>query len=153
MRVVADMVFTVAVISLAAGTVPEFQFGVRYIRSSANGTPVGIGGGGTGSGCLIGTCGRERNCACFLSAFFLKQPAGVDTPGARNHIQYIFSKEQEIVGKSNQREEIVRPGRTEDLNEDQHKIDQCEDPCFHWNDVQKQELGIGVECSVSQKQT
>ena len=41
MAVVADMIFAVAVVALAAGAVTEFQLRISYIRAAADGAPVG----------------------------------------------------------------------------------------------------------------
>ena len=54
MGMIADMVFTVAVIALAAGTVTEFQLRIAYISPAADGAFVGVVGLGLGNGGLVG---------------------------------------------------------------------------------------------------
>ena len=61
MRMVINVVLTIAVIALTPGAIPEFQLWVAYIRSSANGAAVGIGSFGCSGGCLIGACTGERD--------------------------------------------------------------------------------------------
>ena len=86
MSMVADMIFTIAVITIAATAVTEFQFGVAHIRASADSTLVRVRGFCLGGGRLMRTCGSERNGAGFLRRFFLEEFACFDTPGHRDHI-------------------------------------------------------------------
>ena len=82
MGVVVDMIFTVAVVALTAGAVPELQIGIRNICPTADGTAVGIRTFGLGNGCLVRACTGEGNhfgsllFLCFLS----EQPAGIGAP-------------------------------------------------------------------------
>ena len=68
MAVVADVVFTVAVVAVATGAIPEFQLGVTHIRSTAHRTTVGIWCSGPVDGCLIRAGGGEG----YGSGFFLR---------------------------------------------------------------------------------
>ena len=105
MRMIADVVLTVAVIALAAGTIPELKLRITYIRSSANRTAVGIGGFGSCCGCFIGTGAGERDylgpSRFFCWGYLSEKAPKICRPGYRDYIQNILAKEQEVVGKSN----------------------------------------------------
>ena len=87
MGVVADVVFAVAMVAVAAGAVAKFQLWVRDIRSSAYGAAVGIGLLDGGGGRLVGTGRGERDGFCFgglcLSA---EKAAQVCPPGHGDHV-------------------------------------------------------------------
>ena len=61
MRMVINVVLTIAVIALAPGAIPEFQLRIAYIRPSADGAAVSIGGLRRCGSCLIGACAGERD--------------------------------------------------------------------------------------------
>jgi hypothetical protein len=48
MAVIADMFLAIAIVALATGAIPEFQFRIADIRSAADGAAMGIGGFGCG---------------------------------------------------------------------------------------------------------
>ena len=54
MCMIADMVFTVAVVALTAGAITEFQFRIAHISPAADSAFVGIVGLGLGNGGLVG---------------------------------------------------------------------------------------------------
>ena len=102
---IVDVVLTVAVIALAAGTIPEFKLRITYIRSPTNRAAVCIGSFGSRCGCFIGAGAGEGDylgiIGFFCRANFSEKTTQICHPGYRNYIQNIFAKEQEIVGKSN----------------------------------------------------
>ena len=107
MFVVADMILTIAVISLAAGAVPEFQFRVRYIGATADSAPVGIIGFCVNGGLVGERDGSNNSCLCCWRC--LAGPlAEFCPPGQGEDIQNIPPHKQQIVGDSHQGEEIVR---------------------------------------------
>ena len=100
MGVIADMILAVAVITLAAGAVTEFQLRVGGVGSAADGAFVGVVCFGFGVGGLIGTGGREGDD--FAPGGGLSGgPSGVGPPAQRKNIDHIFSEEQEIVAQRN----------------------------------------------------
>lgn len=54
MRVIVDMILTVAVVALALGAVAEFQLRICYIGASADRAAVGVGGFRRGGGGFVG---------------------------------------------------------------------------------------------------
>ena len=151
---VADVILTVAVITAAAGTVTELKVGVADIGSAANSTPMGVRGFGCSGGCLIGT-GIEGNCfmlgvGCSIPCPF-GSAAGIDSPGLGQHIQHIRTKEQEIVGKGNDTEEIDGEGSGEKVQSNDGQIKQGEDPGFHRDDKEKKKMGIGIHGGISEE--
>ena len=107
MCMIADVIFAVAVISVAAGAVTEFQLRVGHIGSAADGTLVGVVffclGGSCGTGGSLG----EGDGACFLDRLLFEKSADLDPLCQRDHIQHVFAEEQEIVGDGDQREQII----------------------------------------------
>ena len=94
---IVDVVLAVAMIAVAAGTIPEFQIGIGYIGSAANTAFMCVGCFYFSSGGFVGSGGGEGNRAGFLCGFLFKQPFRVDAPSNRYHIENIFAKE-EVVG-------------------------------------------------------
>lgn len=124
MAVTVDMVFAVTVVPFAPGTVPEFQFRIGDVRSSTNGTAVGVGCGRCGRGCSVGSCIKgDRLCLLRLHTLFPEEPSGIDPPGHGNDIYHILAKEQEIVGKRNDREEIIGEREGNQVHQDDAQID------------------------------
>ena len=153
---VADVVFAVAVVAIAPGTVPEFQIGMGYVSSSADCTAMGVGSLRFGNCCLIGPCFRKRNnlgTFRLLLRFLSEQPPGVDTPGNRNDIQHILAKEEKIVGKGNNGEEVIGEGIEQQSVHHQRQIKQGEYPCFDRDDKKKKELRIWEKGGVTEEQT
>ena len=85
---IADVVFAVAVITVATGAVTEFQFRVGNISSSANGAAVGVGRFYTGVGSFIRAGGVELDGLFTGCAFgrFPEQTSCIDPPGHRDHV-------------------------------------------------------------------
>ena len=99
MLVIADVIFTVAVVSLTAGTVANFQLGIAEICTAANRTAVGVWGLHLSGGGFVGTGAGERNClvagadgVCLSCC-----PTGIGAPTEGYDIQNIFAEEQEVV--------------------------------------------------------
>ena len=157
MGMVADVIFAIAVVAIAAGTVAEFQIGVGYVGPSADRAAVGVWCLGCSDTCLIGTGIGELDDFCFLAAAgfgltLAEKPAGIGTPGHGNYVQHILTEEQEIVGKGNDGEQIGGEGTGEQIREYEYKIKQGKDPCFDGDNIKQQKMGIGIHGGISQEQ-
>ena len=155
MGVVADVIFAVAMIAAAAGAVTELQFRMTCIGATTDGTFVGIGC--LRLHCMLLICSRagERNNLRTLGralVILVEQPANFQTPGHGNHIQHICAKEQEIVCKRNDGEEIIGEGVCQQSVDSQQQIKQGEEPCFDGNDEKQQELCIGKHGGIAEEQ-
>lgn len=151
MRVVADMILTVAMIAFALGAVPEFQLRVGYIRSAADIAAVGVIGLWGGVSRFIGGGGELNHLGAGGGGFF-EQPPEIDPPGRGDHIQHIAAEEQEIVGKGDKREDIVGEFAAKNTDQNDCQIEQRKDPCLHRDDKQQQEIGIGIHGGKAQEQ-
>ena len=133
MGVVADVIFAVAVVTAAAGAVAEFQLRIGHIGTAADGALVSIGcfrlsdagfvraGAGEGDDLRLGGS-RLRGSA--------EQPAGIEPPGNRNHIQHILAEEQEVIGQGNNGEEIAGESIHQQTVNHQRQIHQGKDQAF-----------------------
>lgn len=164
MLVVADMVFAVAVVAIAAGAIAEFQLRMGNVRPAAEGAAVVIGGLGSGHRGLIRPGRGEGNDRGALGLgggllrLFLKQPSCVDPPAYREYVHHIFAEEQEIVQQCHQGEQPVGEGGDDKgaLNhiiKGNAQIKQGKNPSPHRDDEQKQKLGAGVQGGIGDKQT
>lgn len=155
MGMIADVILTVTVVAVAAGTVTEFQFRVSRIRTAADSTLMGIRCLGNCIGCFIGTRVGERYRFVLLGSLsFTEKPSGIHPPGQRKYVQSILTKEEKIVGQSDDGEDVVSgKGEAEHTQQDQNQIHQGENPSFDWDDEKQQELGIGIEGSVAEEET
>ena len=95
MLVIADVIFTVAVIPFTAGTIAKFQLGITEICTAANRTAVGVWGLHLSGGGFVGTGAGERNClvAGADGICLSRCPAGVGAPTQGYDIQNIFAEE------------------------------------------------------------
>lgn len=88
--VIVDMILTIAVVTVAPGTVTELQLGIRNIRSAADGTPVGIGCLGGCNRCLVRAgLGEGDDLGLLRAGFglpFPENPPHVQPPGNGDHI-------------------------------------------------------------------
>ena len=109
MGMIVDMVFAVAMVTLTAAAVPEFQIRIGNIRSAAYCTAVGVGILGLCHGGFVGPGAGEGDgfCSIWRFAVFLGQPLGVGSPCNREEIYHIITEEQQIVGDGYQGEQIV----------------------------------------------
>ena len=97
MRVVADMVFTVAMIAVTAGAVAEFQLRIAHVCATADLTSMGVV-------FCVRTGFRPGKCDGPCLRFSAGTP---HSPGNGKNVYKIFSEEEEKVQNSNQREQIV----------------------------------------------
>ena len=148
---IADVILTVAMVTVAPGAIAEFQFGIRFVGTAANRALVAeisrlrLGrtegdAAGLGSGLL---------CGVFT--------ATLDSPGVGKQIGDIPPHKQQIVGNSHQGEQIVGEavdgeGQREDPHKGQHQIHQREDPGLHRDDEEQQEMGIREHSGIAQEQ-
>ena len=109
MAVIADVLFAVAIISLAAGAVTEFQFWIADVRSAADRAAVGVRCFHRGLGGFVRT-GVELDDLCLLLGLFPEESSGIDSPAHGNDVQNVLAEEQEIVSQRNHGEQIVREG-------------------------------------------
>ena len=106
------MIFAVTEIAVTTGAVAEFQRGMRYIGPAADTAPVGVTGRG---GCCLAD-NRDR----LRDVFALALDEGEE-------IQNILACEQQIVQKTDQREQVVGEkengrGEIDDLDANQYQI-------------------------------
>ena len=81
-----------------------------------------------------------------------EQAAGIGAPGHGNHVQHVLAEEEEIVGKGDYGEQIVGEGVGKQTEQHHRQIDQRENPRFHGDDEEKQEIRVGVQRGVAEKQ-
>ena len=81
-----DVVFTVAVVAAALGTVPEFQFWVADICPPANRAFMGIGGAALRGTALLAAGWMEGDGAGLFCGLFPGYPACLGTPGQGKQI-------------------------------------------------------------------
>lgn len=154
--VVVDMVLTVAVVALAFGAISEFQLWVTHVGSAADGAPMGVWSGRRCHRCLIGTGVGEGDDLRLLgtSLEFLPKSAEIHDPGNGYHIHNVFSKEQEIVGKRDDGEQVSRPERHfKQAEQDHDQVQQGKNPRFHRDNKEKQEGGLGIHGGIAEEQT
>ena len=92
-RMIVDMIFAVAEVAIAAGTIAKFQFRIAFVCSAANRTTMGVGGFVLLFGLIslkVDGCGLCSGISC--------RTASPDFPGIRNQVSGILAKEQKIVG-------------------------------------------------------
>ena len=153
MAVIADMFLAIAIVALATGAIPEFQFRIADICSAADGAAVGIGGFGCGFCGFVGASIKGDNFRPFLlNRLFLKKSSSVDPPAHGDYIQHIFAEEQEIVGQGNHGEQIVGEWIGDQIQNDDGQIHQSKDPCFYGNDEKQQELSIREQGGIAEDQ-
>ena len=135
MGVIADMIFAVTEIAVAFGAVTEFQFRITHIGTAADCTPVGIGGLALLRGYFAEVIPGELDDFHFLGGnILLEEPHYLNAPGKGEHVQYIFTEEQEIVGQGDDGEKIVGERINQQTVNYQSQIHQCKDPGFNRND-------------------
>ena len=120
MIVVVDMILAVAEVTFATGTIPELQLRVGEVGPAADSTFVSVRRFGGDNGSLIRSGIGEGDGLCFLffgTALF-EQPPDIHAPGHGDHIEDIFSKEQEVVGQGDNGEQIVGEGITQQADDD-----------------------------------
>ena len=156
MGVVADVIFTVAVIAITPGAVPEFQIRMGNVGSAADRAAMGVGSLGLGSGGLIRTC-VEGDGFVLLAAGSISGPlgssSGIDPPGLGQYIGNIAAEEQEIVGEGNDAEKVVGERYCKKIHKHQDKIQKREDPCFDGDNKEQQEMGIRIHGGIAQEET
>lgn len=75
MGMVVDVILAIAIIAIAAGTIPEFQIRIGNIGSAANGAAVGIGG------CVLVGFGEDYYLrTCWLLSFSGSVSSQLDPP-------------------------------------------------------------------------
>ena len=110
MGVIADVFFAVAVITVAAGTVAEFQIRMGHIRLTADSAAVRIRRIHRGNRCFVRSRIGEGNRFGLLGSialFLPEQPPEICLPGQGNHVHNILAEEQEVIGKGYDGEEIT----------------------------------------------
>ena len=104
MSMIADMILTVAVVSVAAGAIAEFQLWIRYIGSAADGTAMGVGLLGSRPFCPLRWGEGNRPCPNLLG---LASSMDLCPPSQRQQIADILAEEKQVVGKAHQGEQAV----------------------------------------------
>lgn len=142
MRMIGNVVFTVAEVAVTPGAVTELQIRIGYIRASANCAFVGVG------------LGLLR----FNSVHRSSGPFGITDSSLQEgeEIDNILAGKEQIVQKSHKGEEIVWEDRhrvADNFQSDHKQIDNAHKPSFNWDDKQHQKLTVRVGCSKDQQQT
>ena len=146
------MILTVAVITIAAGTITEFQVGMGTIRAAADGALVKEDFLGGDISCLNGGGGGELDHSRLPgSGSLTKTFADLEPQGEGNDVDDIFSKEQEVICDGDQRKKADRKRIGEYICQRQHKVEHRKDPSLHRDDKEEQERGIGIQCRIGQE--
>ena len=148
---IADVIFTVAMVAVATGAVPELQFWVGNIGPAADGAAVGIGRGLLGSSFFL----REGDRTRFLLCIFLHSPvlpSAAGPPSRRQQIQCILSCKQQEIGNTYQREQIA--GEDEcviiNLGYNDYQIYNRQDPGLNRNYKENIKLAVRIHSSKGQ---
>ena len=149
MHVIADMVLAVAVVTVAPGAVAEFQIRMADIGSAADSTAVVVIGF---LGCLLGIHMELDDLVSLGLGRFAEFLLHLDAPASGQEIQHIHSKEQEVVGKRNDAEEIAGEAEGEEIQQNNRQIDQGENPGLDGNDEEEQEAGIRIHGGIAKEQ-
>ena len=157
MVVVVNMVLAVALIAAAPGAVPKFQLRVAYICAAANGALVIVG-------CLrlvwrgllhipVGE-GNDPGTVCFPFRFFPEQPLGFQPEGEGNQVKYVLACEEQVIGETCQREQIVGEERGEvvNLNTNQYQIQKRQKPGLNRYNEKYKELTVGAHSGEHQNE-
>ena len=112
---------------------------------------MGVGSLGLGVGGLVAAGGVEGDGLAPGIFSLFGGPAGVEPPGGGQQIQAVLAEGQEVVGQGDDGEEIVGE-EVDDTQQNQHQIDQRQNPGLHGDDEEDHELGIGEEGGVGQEQ-
>ena len=143
---VVNVIFTVAVITVASAAVTEFQFRIGHIGSAAYAALVGIVFPG---GSAFGSCLGEGDGAGVFHRPGFCLSAHADAPVEGNDIHNILAEEQEIVGNGDQREQIQREvtcqRKLNHIINCDAQIEQSQNPGSHRDNVKQQELRIGIQ--------
>ena len=161
---VADVILAIAVIAIAFGAITELQIRIGYIRAATNRAFMmirrfhlcGAGLEGTGIGERNGA-GSTIGLLGSIILFLAEQAGEIGAPGHREHIINVRAEEQEVIGQSNQREQIegeikIREGIDNHRIGRNAQVEQREDPCPDRNDEEQQEMGIRVQGGIAQEQ-
>ena len=149
MGMIADVILTVAEIAVAAGAVAEFQLRIGGIGSAADCAAVGVVafslGLTAGEGDRAGLPGRH-----------VFRPT-LSLPGIGNQIPYIPSKENKVVGKTNQGKQAL--GIAADLGcgcdnliNQINEVEQRHQPGLDGDKIEKQKLCIRVQSGKTDNQ-
>jgi len=155
-RMIGDVVGTIAVVATAAGAVAELQLRVGHIGPAAYGAAMGVGRFRSRHGSFVGAGRGERNCAGFLCGLVPEQATEIGFPGHGDDIAHILAEEQEVVHQRHQREqaegEKPRQGEFQHTEKGDRQVDQGKDPGFDRNDEHEQKMRIGIKGCIGQKQ-
>ena len=88
-----------------------------------------------------------------LFGLLAEQAAGVGAPGHGNHVQHVLAEKEKIVGKGDYGEQIVGEGVGKQTEQHHRQIDQRENPRFHGDDEEKQEIRVRVQRGIAEEQT
>lgn len=157
MGVIADVILAVTVVTVAPGAVPELQFRMGKVSSAADGTPMGVGCLGLCGGGFVGACVEGDHLRLLLPAAglsgFAQHSAEICPPGKRDYIQHVLAEEEEVIGKGYDTEQIVGKRQGHQIQYNNYQVKQSKDPCFNGNEEKQQEMGIGVQRGIAEKQT
>ena len=154
MGMIVDVILTVAVVSIAAGAVAELQLRISYIGSAADSAAMGVDLLGSRPFCPIGWGEGDRPCT---NRFGLAASVDLCPPRKRQQIGDVFAEEEQIVGKTHQREQTVGEedlgeAKIEQFDGVEQQIQQTQDPCFDRNDKENHKLCIGIERGIGDQE-
>lgn len=148
MHVVIDVFAAIAIISVAARAIAEFQIWVFRVGFAADGAFVVVGLLAVLAlvfACPIGTGLRLRR-------FFGSAAANANLQRVRQKIHTVFSKKQEIRNQRQRRKQIDGEGLTEQIGKNIQRFQPCK--IFHPNgdDVKQVNAAIGTDRSQCKEQ-
>ena len=105
---------------------------------------------------MTGRSFGEGDCAAAFVSLGLCFPAKADAPAEGKYIFDILAKKQEVVGNCDQREQVLGDvtgkGENNHIVEGNAQIEQAQDPGLNRNDIEQQELCVGIECCKTDQQ-
>ena len=150
---VVNVIFTITIVSLAAGAVAKLQFRIGNIGTAADGTLVGVRGLLLGMTSLIGAGVGEGDGFCFLTGrSFAEQPPGVHPPGHGHYVEHVFPEKQEVIGKGDNGKKIRRERIEQKSQNYEYQIQKRKYPGFNRDDEQEQKLCVRIHGRITQKQ-
>lgn len=146
MGVIVDVVLAVAMVTVTAGAVAEFQIGVGRIGTAAYGAAVGVV-------CFCGAFGKGNCAGLFLGRRLFA--GNVIQEGEQIH--NVFACKQQIIQKTYQRKQTVwqegdRVEHVENGDCGQQQIHKTQEPCFYRQNKENEEGAVRTCGGKHQKQ-
>ena len=154
MGVVVNVFLAVTEISITPGTVAEFQLWIRNIRAAADGAAVVVVLL-CGSLCLGRPEGDRAGIDSPVDLFGLATE--LQLPGDRQQVDYIPTKEQDVICQSHQRKQIVGEAQDGETQTDyfiknEEQIEESKDPSPDRNHKEYDEAAFRIQRSIADQQ-